>query len=88
MTDREDIAEVYAQGGSLTEYDLPGWAVVEQCDGYDWESNDAPADRLAYRQAAASRGVDVLEYHDADQDGRVHTCYRLVSDRIVTALIG
>lgn len=86
MTDREDIAEVYAQGGTMTAYDLPEWAVVEDCDGYDWDTNNATADCLAYRQAAAARGVDLLRYSDADECGREHTCYRLVSDRIVAAL--
>lgn len=58
---------------------------IEDCDGYDRDENEAPADRKSFRASAAARGVDILRYEDEDDRGQQHTCYRLVSDRAVAA---
>lgn len=85
LTDDMDIAESYAgNNGAIYEVELDlGALTVEECEGYDRDEDVAPADRDAFRAAAAARGVDILIYDDEDVRGREHTCYRLVSDRAV-----
>lgn len=86
LTSDADSAQHYAGSrGLVASVTLPEWAVVERCPGYDHDANDAPADRAAYREAAAARGIDVLLYEDEDERGCAHDCYRLVSERIVAA---
>lgn len=88
LTDREEVAQVYAgsQGWlHVVAIDL-GSMVVEECDGYDHDSNSCPADDVSFCLAAAARGVDVLAYQDEDERGRRHVCYRLVSDKAISAL--
>lgn len=80
-----DCARHYAGAGHIAAVTLPEWAVVADCPGYDHDENDCPADHATYRAAAAARGVDVLTYDDEDETGRAHTCYRLVSDRVLAA---
>lgn len=86
-TDRE-VAEHYASSTGKVfsvEIDL-SVLTVEDCDGYDRDENEAPADRDSFRAAAAARGVDVLRYDDEDDRGQGHVCYRLVSDLAVTSV--
>lgn len=87
FVDEYDVAERYARSnGSVCGIvlDLDS-LVVEECDGYDRDDDDAPADHVDFRAAAAARGVDVLTYDDEDEHGNVHTCYRLVSARAIAA---
>ena len=82
FVDEYDRAECYGRNvfGAVLDLDALN---VERCDGYDHTTNEAPADCAEFRAAAAARGVDVLVYDDADECGREHTCWRLVSDRAV-----
>lgn len=82
FVDDYDVAERYGRTVCGVALDLDS-LVVEECEGYDRDEDDAPADHLAFRQAAAARGVDVLVYDDEDEMGRRHNCYRLVSARAV-----
>lgn len=85
-TDDDGAAETYAAGGLVVSVDVAlSELVVERCAGYDWNANETPADDYSFRLEAASRGVDVLLYDDADENGREHRCYRLVSDRAIAA---
>lgn len=84
LTDERPVAEAYGRHVFAAEIDLRAFQ-VEACEGYDHDEDEAPADRRAFRAAAAARGVDVLIYEDEDQMGRVFTCYRLVSARAVAA---
>jgi len=86
-TDNLGAADTYARGTNTVGFvDLPSSLTVEDCDGYNRETNDAPADEEAFRAAAAARGVDVLRYSDEDEGGAQHDCYRLVSERAVEAV--
>lgn len=86
-TEDRDVAECYARMGggeglvlSLTidEYAL----VVVECDGYDRNENEAPADRASYRAALE---CDLAMYDDEDEQGSQHDCVRICSDRAVAA---
>ena len=84
-TDCDEAANRYAQHSGPVAYmalDLSE-LTVEECEGYDYDENSAPADSAEFRAAAAARGVDVLVYDDCDEQGQEHTCYRLVSERAV-----
>jgi hypothetical protein len=88
LTSRVESAEHYAQrDGSVYSVQIADDLVIEDCPGYDWETDHTPADKLAYRAAAAARGVDVLRYMDADERGNQHDCYRLVSDKAVASVV-
>lgn len=88
LTDSDRVAEHYTQRvGKVFAVSLDlSSLTVEECDGYDWDTDYAPADDSEFRAAAAARGVDVLEYQDADERGNQHTCYRLVSERALAAV--
>lgn len=81
--DRDNAAQY---GDVMWAVEMPADLVCEKCEGYDWDADEAPADRKAFRDAAAARGVDVLVYTDADQSGQEHICYRLVSEKALTAV--
>jgi len=86
-TEDYEAADRYAQSEgpvAHAEIDLSG-LTVEECEGYNHDENDAPADSAEFRAAATARGVDVLVYADCDEQGQEHTCYRIVSDRAVEA---
>ena len=89
-TDDIAVALRYCAGGrngrvARVDIDLSG-LVVEECEGYDHDENDCPADCEDFRAAAAARGVDVLRYEDEDDTGRRHDCYRLVSPKALAAV--
>lgn len=85
LVDCESHAARYAgRFGTVYAVDLDGM-VVEECPGYDHDTNDAPADEQSFRERAADRGVDILEYEDEDEQGQPHTCYRIVSPRAIEA---
>jgi hypothetical protein len=90
FTDDVDVALAYTQGSddsrlAVVSLDLRA-LIVEDCEGYDHDENDCPADSHAYRSAAAARGVDVLRYEDEDDRGRAITCWRVVSDKALAAI--
>ena len=66
---------------------IPDDCTTESCEGYDIETDEAPADDEDFRDAAEARGVDVLIYDDVNARGRSHKCYRLVSDRVLAAAV-
>src|SRR5690606_33332727 len=66
------------------EIDFGGLNVVE-CDGYDRDENDCPADHESFRQSHAAQGVDVLKYEDEYEYCQPHVCYRLISDAALQA---
>lgn len=89
LTDSDAVAQHYAGSTGIMyeiEIDMESM-VVEDCEGYDRDSNETPADSAEYRSAAAVRGIDVLRYEDEDEFGRSHGCYRLVSERAVAACV-
>ena len=89
LVDVAEIAACYAGRNGQTytvDLDLSG-LTVEDCPGYDHDTNEAPADDDGYRADAAARGVDVLHYEDEDEQGRRHECWRLVSDRALSSLV-
>ena len=86
LTDRESVAEAYAGRQNIWEVEIDLDSLnVEHVDGYDRDTNDAPADSEAYRAAKVAEGVDVLIYGDEDGRGVAHDCIRLISDRAVAA---
>ncbi len=85
FVDEFDRAEWYGDNVFGCLLDLDG-LTVEECEGYDRDSDDAPADCDRFRAEAAARGVDVLVYDDEDEMGQQHTCWRLVSERAVAAV--
>lgn len=60
------------------EIEFSGLSVVE-CEGYNHDENDCPADHESFRKQHAAQGVDVLQYTDEDEYGQPHVCYRLIS---------
>ena len=89
FTDDADCAETYAGGRGVfmsVEIDLDS-LTVEECDGYDRDTNEAPADSAEFRAAAAARGVDILVYDDESESGRQHTCWRIVSARAMADVV-
>ena len=88
LTASEDVAARYAgMSGSVyaVRIDTASLNVVE-VPGYDHDTNEAPADDEGYRAARAAEGADVLRYEDEDDTGRVHVCYRLISERALAAI--
>ncbi len=86
LTDESSARNYGLSGASIAEVviDLDALTVAE-CDGYDPRENETPADSAAFRAAFAAQGVDVLVYADADETGREHTTYRLISYRALAA---
>lgn len=89
LTTSEDVAARYAgMNGTVYTVRLETASLnVVEVPGYDHDTNEAPADDDAYRAALAAEGADVLRYEDEDDTGRVHVCYRLVSDRALAAIV-
>lgn len=89
LTSDQFAAERYAgPRGTVFEIQLPADLHTQECEGYDWESNDAPADSESFRNEAEDQGVDVLIYDDADESGNEHDCYRIVSeDALASAIV-
>lgn len=89
LTDDRGVAEVYAGYDEdrvfAVEIDLTA-LTVEECPGYDRDENEAPADDDDYRAAKAAEGIDVLVYTDEDEQGRQHTCWRLISEKALAAV--
>lgn len=87
----ERSAESYADGsGIVAEIDLSLDGLdVWEVDGYDWDTDTAPGDSLdslAEYGLPIDGSVDVIIYDDADQYGRRHKTYRLLSERAVAAV--
>jgi hypothetical protein len=59
--------------------DFDGLVVVE-VDGYDHDSNTAAGDD------GDAQGADVLVYDDADESGRWHRTWRMMTARAVSAV--
>lgn len=81
LTDDADTAACYAtdRGYLATiNLDLAGLTVTH-LDGYDAETNWAPGDDHEHHDA------DVIAYDDADENGRRHQTWRLVSAAAVAA---
>lgn len=84
ITDDRDAAEVYAsfRGEIATlEIDLSGLRVVEVA-GYDHDSNTAAGD-----DGATVDGADVLVFGDADERGRQHRTWRLMTAAAVARVV-
>lgn len=79
FTDSLTSAEAY--GDTIYELDLSNLEIIE-CEGYDRNENYAPADSEDFR-AKYQGQCDVLEYEDEDENGRAHTCYRIISERAI-----
>ena len=88
FTEDLSVAECFARSnGTVIAVELDEDAlVVEWCEGYDHDSDDCPADHAEFRAEAAARGVDILCYDDEDEQGRELTCWRIVSDRAISAV--
>jgi hypothetical protein len=83
LTDDEDTARNYAgisRGHLATmELDLAALTVIE-CEAIDWDANEAPGDD------GDSRDADVLVFDDADEYGREHRTWRLMTQAAIDAL--
>lgn len=84
LTDSDRAAEAYACGDVdqvyTVELDLNGLNVVDMDDAYDREENEAPGDRDEDIARMQAEGIDVITYDDEDERGRVHACWRIISD--------
>ena len=83
-----DTAMIY--GSDVYTLDASNLVMID-VDGYDRNENYAPADSDEYR--AQFVGIaDVLVYDDEDENGRAHTCYRIISadaiNRVVSVMEG
>jgi len=88
LTTSIDSAQQYAgPHGIVYEIELSDDLTTERVDGYDHDTNNAPADFVDFRRECAARGIDIVIYDDEDIDGTRHDCIRIVSDRALASTI-
>ena len=93
LTDSESAAASYASwrgrdAGSvyLIDLDLGGLVCEDRSHEVDRDAQSWPGDSSASVAALVADGVDVVTYEDEDERGRALTCYRLISDRAISAV--
>lgn len=90
LTDSKQAADAYACGNEAqvfaVELDMDGLNVVDMDDSYDREENEAPGDRGEDLDRMQAEGIDIITYDDEDEHGRMHACWRIISERALARI--